>query len=162
MCRIYKKLHKWPGLIIAFLLINFGVTGIIMNHRDFFSNVDVSRKYLPKEFRYKNWNNSAIKGNLILKSDSILVYGNIGIWLTDSTFKEYTSFNMGFPKGIDNRKILDLHLANDGNLYSATLFGLYVFNKEKSEWKKLNLKADSKRFVAIESYQDTLYVLNRS
>ena len=86
-----------------------------MNHREFFSSIDVSRSNLPEEFRYQDWNNSAIKSNLIINADSILVYGNIGVWLTDSVFKDFHSFNDGFPKGRDNRKIFDLHRANDGN-----------------------------------------------
>lgn len=162
MGKFYKKLHKWPGLIIAFLLLYFAVTGIIMNHREFFSGIDVSRSSLPKEFRYENWNNSAIKGNHIINKDSILVYGNIGVWLTDSTFANYSSFNNGFPKGSDNRKIFDLHKSSDGNLYTATQFGLFAFDKDKSQWNKFELDVDIKRFVAIESIGDTLYVLNRS
>ncbi len=162
MSRLYKKLHKWPGLIIAFLLLYFSLTGIIMNHRELFSGVDVSRNILPKEFHYQNWNNAALKGNLIINKDSILVYGNIGIWVTDSLFKNYRSFNKGFPKGSDNRKIFDLHLAKDGNLYAATQFGLFAFDNTKKQWLKFDLNTDIKRFVAIESINDTLYVLNRS
>ncbi len=162
LARTYKKLHKWPGLVISFLLLYYSVTGIFMNHREFFSNIDVSRSSLPEEFQYHNWNNSAIKGNVILNTDSILVYGNVGIWLTDSTFKDYQSFNEGFPNGSDNKKIFDLHIAGDGNLYSATQFGLFTFDKERNKWDKFNLDVDIKRFVAIESIKDTLYVLNRS
>lgn len=162
MGKFYKRLHKWPGLIIAFLLLYFSITGIIMNHREFFSNVDVSRNSLPKDFRYQNWNNSGIKGNLILNSDSILVYGNIGVWCTDSSFTDYRSYNNGFPQGSDNRKIFDLHHANDGSLYAATQFGLFAFETVKKQWIKFNLDVDIKRFVAIESIGDSLYVLNRS
>jgi len=162
MSKLYKKLHKWPGLIIAFLLLYFAVTGIIMNHREFFSGIDVSRSFLPKEFRYQNWNNSALKGSLTIDADSILVFGNIGVWLTDSAYKSYSSFNKGFPKGSDNRKIFDLHQASDGNLYTATQFGFFAFDRERSQWSKFDLNVDIKRFVAIESIGDTLYVLNRS
>ena len=90
---IYKKLHRWPGLIISFLLLFYGVTGILMNHREWLAGIDVDRNVLPENYDYKNWNNAALKGSLILSPDSILVYGNIGIWLTDSTFTEYTSYN---------------------------------------------------------------------
>lgn len=162
MSKLYKKLHKWPGLIIAFVLLYFSITGIIMNHRELFSNLDISRSSLPKEFRYQNWNNNAIKGNLILNTDSILVYGNIGIWLTDSAFRDYKSLNNGFPKGSDNRKIFDVHQSNDGNLYTATQFGLFTLNKENRQWLKFDIDVDIRRFVAIESIGDTLYVLNRS
>jgi hypothetical protein len=133
-----------------------------MNHREFFSGIDVSRNALPIEFQYQNWNNGAIKGNLIVNKDSILVYGNIGVWLTDSDFQAYRAFNMGFPEGSDNRKIFDLHQAKDGHLYTATQFGLFAFDKDHSQWCKFNLEVDIARFVAIESIGDTLYVINRS
>ncbi len=160
--RFYKKLHKWPGLIIAFLLLYYSITGIFMNHRNLFSGFDVARSCLPKEYHYKNWNNSALKGNLVVSNDSILVFGNIGIWVTDSTFREYRSFHLGLPEGTDNRKVFDLHQSHNGDLYAATQFGLYVCEKGSLQWKRIDLDVDIKRIVAIESMKDTLYVLNRS
>ncbi|MGQ1783985.1 PepSY domain-containing protein [Saccharicrinis sp. GN24d3] len=162
LAKTYKKFHKWPGLIIAFLLLYYGITGIFMNHREFFSGWDLARTALPENFHYINWNNSALKGNLIRNKDSILVYGNIGIWLTDSACTNYTSFNSGFPKGMDNRKIFDVHQSKDGNLYAATHFGLYAYNFNQGSWNKFPLDVDIKRFVAIESVGDTIFALNRS
>ena len=133
-----------------------------MNHRELFSGMDISRNILPKEFQYKNWNNSALKGNLAINKDSILVYGNIGVWVTDSTFHDYHSLNYGFPKGSDNRKIFDLHRSENSILYAATQFGLYTFMNYSQKWEKIILDVDINRFVAIESIGDTLYVLNRS
>ena len=158
----YKKLHKWPGIIISFVLFYYGATGIIMNHRGFFSRIDFNRNILPKEFQYHNWNNSAVKGNLIINGDSILVYGNIGIWATDSTFKHYASLNKGFPRGADNRKIFDVHRSADGQLYAATYFGLFAFNRQSNSWENFKLDVNIKRFVGIESIGDTIYALNRS
>lgn len=162
IAKTYKKLHKWPGLIISVLLLYYSVTGIFMNHREFFSGCDVARTVLPENFQYRNWNNSAIKGNLIINTDSILVYGNIGIWQTDSVFKNYYSFNAGFPKGMDNRKIFDVHRSKDGNIYAATHFGLFAYDTEQAKWTKIQLDVGIKRFVAIESVGDTIYALNRS
>ena len=133
-----------------------------MNHRKLFSGIDVVRTVLPDNFQYHNWNNSALKGNLIINKDSILIYGNIGVWLTDSTFKNYHSFNAGFPKGMDNRKIFDLHRSEDGNLYAATLFGLFAYDVAQTKWTKLQITVDIDRFVAIESIGDTIYAANRS
>jgi len=133
-----------------------------MNHRDLFSGIDISRNLLPDGYAYRNWNNSALKGNLIINPDRILVYGNVGIWVTDSAFTRYTSFNVGFPKGSDNRKIFDVHRSADGRLYAATLFGLYAFDEDRTEWRKFNLEVDIERFVGIESIGDTLYAINRS
>ncbi len=159
---IYKKTHRWPGLVISFVLLYYGITGILMNHREIISSLDVKRDFLPAGFQYSNWNNAALKGNLILSKDSILVYGNIGIWLTDSSFREYSSFNSGFPKGADNRKIFDVHRSEDGNLYAVSLFGLFAYNYDKDCWQKFDLNDHIKKFVAIESIGDTIYALNRS
>jgi hypothetical protein len=159
---IYKKLHRWPGLILSFIMLYYGITGIFMNHRELFSGLDIGRKSMPDVYQYQNWNNAAVKGNLIINKDSVLVYGNIGIWLTDTAFSEYTTFNQGFPKGSDNRKIFDLHRADDGHLYAASLFGLYTYNREDNTWVNFELEKNNKRFTGIESIGDTLYALSRS
>ncbi len=158
----FKKLHRWPGLIISFVLLYYGITGIFMNHREQFSSVDVNLKLLPDNYEYRNWNNAALKGNLVLSPDSILIYGNIGVWLTDSTFRRYSSFNSGFPQGSDNRKISDLHSTKDGDLYAATLFGLYAYDFTDGRWVKFETDSSIERFVSIESAGDTLYALSRS
>lgn len=162
IAKSYKKLHRWPGLIISFILLYYGITGIIMNHRELVSKIDINRHLLPSNYAYKSWNNAALKGDLIINQDSILVYGNIGVWLTDSTFTRYSSFNAGFPVGSDNRKIFDVQKDRNGNLYTATLFGFYAFDKATSQWKKLSLPGKNERFTGIENIGDTLYVLNRS
>jgi hypothetical protein len=158
----YKKLHKWPGLIISFILLYYAVTGIFMNHRALFSGIDIDRHVLPGNYEFQNWNNAALKGNLVICPDSVLVYGNIGIWLTDSSFTRYSSFNSGLPNGSDNRKIFDVHRAKDGELYAATLFGLYAFDNIATQWKRFGLPDDNGRFTGIESIGDTLYIINRS
>lgn len=159
---IYKKLHRWPGLIISFLLLFYGVTGILMNHREWLAGIDVDRDGLPGNYHYKNWNNAALKGSLILSPDSILVYGNIGIWLTDSTFTEYTSYNQGLPEGSDHRKIFDVHLTPNGSMYAATLFGLWGRDEAAGVWKKFDLETDIDRFTGIESIDDSVFVMSRS
>jgi len=157
-----KKYHKWPGLIISFLLIYYAVSGILMNHRGFISGIDIERNSLPNEYQYKNWNLAALKGNQILSKDSTLVYGNIGVWLTDSSMTNFTDFNTGFPKGIDNRKIFDVHLTPNNNLYAATLFGLYSYSFELYKWQQIPLETQINRFVSVISKGDSIIAMNRS
>jgi|WetSurMetagenome_2_1015567.scaffolds.fasta_scaffold00003_231 hypothetical protein len=158
----YRKLHRWPGLIISFVLLYYGFTGIIMNHRELLSGIDFNRRIMPSLYDYKNWNNAALKGNLAIGTDSILVYGNIGIWLTDTAFKDYTSFNTGFPKGSDNRKIFDILQTPDGNLYAAAFSGMYCFDRKSNSWVRFNTGDRERRFTGIESIGDTVYAVNRS
>jgi hypothetical protein len=122
--KIFRKLHKWPGIIIAFFAILFAVSGIIMNHRQIFSSVDISRNILPPNYRYNNWNMAAVRGSIPYMNDSVLIYGNIGIWKTSSDPEHFNDFNQGFPKGIDNRKIYSV-VQKDNILYAGTHFGLY-------------------------------------
>lgn len=159
---ILKRLHKWPGLIVAFVLIYYAVTGILMNHRQLISGFDLSRKVLPSDYQYRNWNNAALKGSLSWCEDSIVLYGNIGIWLTDSLFNNFRSFHQGFPRGSDNVKIADIHRTADGHLYAASMFGLYAYNRQEKLWQIINPENSHERFTGIESIDDTLYVLSRS
>lgn len=133
-----------------------------MNHREFFAPADINRKWLPAEYAYHNWNNSAVKGSLEIGPDSFLVYGNIGIWLADSTFTHYQPFNIGLPKGSDNQKTFDILHAPDKQLYAATQFGLYSFDAKASRWTKFKLDVSVKRFVGIEWVNDTIYAINRT
>ncbi|MCU0457450.1 MAG: PepSY domain-containing protein [Bacteroidales bacterium] len=158
----FKKLHRWPGLIISFILLYYGITGIFMNHRETFSGLDVSYRFLPDNYKYSNWNNASLKGSLILSPDSILMYGNMGIWLTDSSFSRYHSFNDGLPEGSDNRKVADVHLTASGDLYAATFFGLWAYDWVQESWQKFSFDDDTRRFTAIESRGGTVYALSRS
>lgn len=165
MSRLYKafkKYHKWPGVVLAIFFMLFALSGIVMNHRALFSGVDIPRKWLPKEYRYHNWNNAAVKGATSIGSDSLLIYGNIGVWLTDKEFSQFTDFNNGFKKGIDNRKISDLIYTSTHELFAATQFGLYHLNKDDAKWKKVYLPIKEERIVALEEKGDSLLVMSRS
>jgi hypothetical protein len=162
MIKFFKKYHKWLGVIFALIILIYVFSGIILNHRKALSFVDVNRKLLPKEYRYQNWNNAAVKSTLKLSSDSILIYGNIGIWLTDSSFSDYKDFSVGIPKGIDNRKIFQMIRTTRHKLLAGTFSGLYMFNYEDDKWVSIGLPVKEKRIVDITQKQDTILVLTRS
>lgn len=155
----FRKYHKWPGLIFALFILFFSCSGIILNNRDLFSSVDVNRKWLPRNYRYTNWNLASVKSAVRLQDDSLLVFGNIGVWKTDSNFTGFRDFNKGLPSGIDNRKIYTLISAGNQHLLAGTLFGLYEF---KDGWKRINLPVDEERIVRIIDKGDSLIVMTRS
>ncbi|HPE77447.1 MAG TPA: PepSY-associated TM helix domain-containing protein [Draconibacterium sp.] len=157
--KIFKKLHKWPAIVIAFFAIVFAFSGIIMNHRQLFSPIDVSRKLLPSNYTYKNWNLAAVRGSTKTDSTSILMYGNIGIWKTEDDFKTFDDFNQGFPKGIDNRKIYSV-VQHKNTLYAGTQLGLYKRNID-SGWEKIKLDVQEDRIADLALKKDTLLVLTR-
>lgn len=141
--KIFKKLHRWPGLILSFILLYYGITGIFLNHREFFSSLEVPRIILPDVYSYQQWGNSYLKGNLLISPDSILIYGQLGVWVPDSTFSDYRALDKGFSEGADNRKVFDLHRDASGNLYAATQLGLFGFDAFDKEWKKFPLEVNS-------------------
>ena len=93
--KIFKKLHRWPAIIIAFFAIVFAFSGIVMNHRGLFSSIDVSRKLMPDNYEYNNWNLAAVRGAIATDSITNLMYGNIGIWKTSDDFLHFEDFNQG-------------------------------------------------------------------
>jgi hypothetical protein len=156
--RLFKKLHKWPAIVIAFFAMVFAFSGIVMNHRQFFSPVDVSRNLLPSNYTYQNWNLAAVRGSIETDSLNTLVYGNIGIWKSRDNFKTFEDFNQGFPKGIDNRKIYSV-VKHRNTLFAGTQLGLYKREPAK-EWTKIALQVED-RIADLGLKNDTLLVLTR-
>ncbi len=162
MTKFFKKYHKWLGILLAYFILEFAFSGIILNHRKALSFININRKYLPKEYSYHNWNNAAVKSTLKLNNDTILIYGNIGIWATDSTFQHFSNFNAGFPKGIDNKKISKLLLTKQKNILAGTFFGLFNYNFKQKKWQKIILPTKKQRITDIIEKQDSIFILTRS
>lgn len=157
--KTFKKLHKWPAVIIAFIAILFAASGIVMNHRQLFSTVDVSRNLLPKNYHYKNWNLAAVRGSVQL-ADTHLIYGNVGVWKADNNLQRFEDFNQGFPNGMDNRKIYSI-VSIDDVLYAGTHLGLYKRGNTEDSWQKLQIPVEKERIADLEIKEDKLLVLTR-
>lgn len=158
--KFFKKHHKWPSLVLTLFILLFALSGIVMNHRETFSSVDVNRDYLGSEYQYKNWNKAAVKSGLQLEGDTALIYGNVGVWKTTDNYKSFENFNQGFPDGIDNCKIEKLLKTSSGELYAGTLLGLYEF--KNNVWSKVELPVAEKRVVDLLEVKGDFYVLTRS
>lgn len=157
--KIFKELHKWPAIIIAFIAILFAVSGIVMNHRHTFSPLDITRNLLPDNYTYKNWNLAAVRGSFLMDQEKLL-YGNIGIWKSSDDFKTFEDFNQGFPTGIDNRKIYSV-IQFGNKLFAGTHLGLYNREVSKGEWTKVELPVKKDRIADLEIKDGTLLVLTR-
>ncbi len=157
-----RKFHKWPGILITLFVILFSVSGIFMNHRGLISSVDLSRSLLPEEYSYLNWNKGAVKSVCQVSSDSALVYGNLGIWLSTDQFKTFLDWNAGFPSGIDNRKISKILKTTDGKVLAGTYFGLFHYSKQQNQWIKIKLPIEEERITDLIVKDNELLVQTRS
>ncbi|RXQ93973.1 PepSY domain-containing protein [Ancylomarina salipaludis] len=158
--KFFKKHHKWPSLVLTFFILLFAISGIVMNHRETFSSIDVNRNYLGHEYQYHNWNKAAVKSALQLEGDTALIYGNIGVWKSTDNYQTFANFNQGFPEGIDNCKIEKLLKTSSGDIYAGTLLGLYKL--QNAAWIKIELPVSEKRVVDLLEMQGEFYVLTRS
>ena len=159
--KTFKKLHKWPAIVIAFFALLFAGSGIVMNHRNIFSSVDVSRKLMPPTYTYKNWNLAALRGAISTGENAYLVYGNIGIWKTDGDFTHFTNFNEGLPKGVDNRNIYAL-FEYKNTFFAGTHFGLFSRKQNGKDWQRIDLSIREQRIADLNLKNDTLLVLTRN
>lgn len=160
--KFFKKWHRWPALVFSLFFLVWAISGIVLNHRGLFSSLDIHRKCLPEEYSYQNWNNAAVKGSIAIAKDSLLIFGNTGVWLTDSSLSRFMDFNRGFPKGTDNRKIFCLLRSQAGNLYAGTLFGLYYFDPAQDAWTPVPLEKSKERIVALLEKNGRIMVMSRS
>lgn len=160
MRRFWRKYHKWAGLVFTLFILVFCVSGIILNHRKFFSKCEVSRSLLPGGYSYENWNNGVVKGTLRLDDGRVLAYGNTGVWMTDTCFSTFVPMSGGLAEGIDNKKVSNVVRTSDGTVWCAALFGVYRLEGET--WKLAMEDADGERIADICDRGDTLVVLSRS
>jgi len=155
-----KWLHRWLGVIVAFFVLFFALSGIVLNHRGFFSSIDVNRNLLPGKYRFGNWNLAAVRSATPVGTDSLLIFGNIGIWLTDTAFSRFEPMNEGLKKGIDNRKTMTVVRTNTGRVFAGTISGLYEL--ETDRWKKVELPGNENRIADMIVQGDSLLLLTRS
>ena len=158
--RVMKWLHRWLGVIVAFFVLFFALSGIVLNHRGFFSAIDVNRNLLPGKYRFGNWNLAAVRSATSVGTDSLLIYGNIGIWLTDSAFSWFEPMNKGLKKGTDNRKTMAVVQMPSGRVFAGTLSGVYELKGNR--WKEIKIPGKEKRIADVIAHGDSLLVLTRS
>jgi hypothetical protein len=65
-----RFLHKYLGLVSSLLFVFWVVSGIVLNHRQTFSSIDVGRDNLPSGYVYNNWNLASLKGGIDIGGDS--------------------------------------------------------------------------------------------
>ncbi len=157
-----RWMHKWFSLFLGLLLILWALSGILLNHRQLISRFSVNRMWLPKAYHLKNWNNASIRSAIQLDSNKLFIYGNIGIWETDSMFQNFTSKMEGFPKGMDNVRTMRMVQTRNKTIFAATQSGLYVLKKRLKQWKQIPLETHDPRLSDMVLKNDSLWVLDRS
>lgn len=159
----WKKHHKITGIAAALFLLLFCISGLILNHRSMYSKVDLSRKYLPSNYHYKNWNMGLLRGRCE-HDNQLLGYGDAGIFIISED--SVAELNQGLPPYSDFRHIRNVFVAHSKDnlakaLYAIGQYGIYSF--EDAAWHEipLPLRRDE-RLSDGAILGDSLIVLSRN
>jgi len=117
---------------------------------------------MPDSYTYNNWNLGALRGSLEIGDDSILMYGNMGVWLADDELGNLQDFSQGVPYGMDNHKVYSVFLSKAGHLYMGTLRGAYIRNITQNIWEKLPIETNDERLVDITENEGQITILSRT
>ncbi len=171
----WRKQHKWLGIGMSLFMLMFCVSGVLLNHRSLIKDVNVSRRYLPSRYEFRNWNGGLLRGTLDLdkrlEADSmgpvdschnLLLYGNGGIWITDSKASYFKDFNEGLPEGADYRQIKNVISLDNRRIFAVSPFGLYRYGVHET-WHEVKMPLENdEKLTDIALHGDTLVVLSRS
>lgn len=158
----WYKHHKWSGLILCFFMLMFCLSGIILNHRELVSQMNVSRSVLPPFYSFSNWNGGLLRGSMAIDDNSLLIYGAGGVWRTDSMATIVEDYNNQLPRGADCRSIRSMVKMPSGEIFAVSSYGLFSLENGES-WHRIEVPTDTEeRLTDITAYGDTLVVVGRS
>lgn len=153
----WRKNHKWFGITFSLFFIAFGFSGLILNHPAWMGNMNIRR---IADNKYSNWNNGLMRGTQRW-NNQVLVYGNAGIWESDSTGSSFASMNAGLPKGMANKDVRRI-VKTSHSLFALTPKAIYSYSDAKG-WSETPF-ADSieGRLSDMSARNDSLIITSRS
>ena len=158
-----KKIHKYLGIPLCFLLFLAALSGIILNHRDLLQSIDIPRAVLPSDYKFEKWNNGAVRG--VLRTDSLAyIYGGVGVWVTDSSLRrEARPLHAGFVRGGDEAKIMSMARDATGGIWVASQYRLYRLAPQRDRWIEQPLPSSVRgRLADLQITGDSVLLLSRS
>lgn len=160
--KTWRTHHRWFGLVLTFFILMFCLSGLVLNHPKLLGGANVSRTLLPKSYRYDRWNQGLLRGTL-RSGDSVLIYGNGGIWRTDSMGRTLVAYSRGLPTSMEHRNIRGLVRTEGGALFAAATWGLYSYDHASESWVRRPLTTiHGERISDITARGDSLVITGRS
>lgn len=161
----WRKHHKWLGLLFGFFIFMFCWSGIVLNHRNAVSDININRKWLPTSYHFDAWNSGLLRGSIKFcakdSSAHLLIYGNCGVWETNPQGTFYKDFNNGLPPGIDYRNVKNIIVTPQKDLLLITPYGLY--HHQNNAWTRQYLPAAQDEYLSdITTLGDTIIITGRS
>ncbi len=158
---VMRRLHRWSGGAFCLLFALFALTGIVLNHRAAWSNLDLSRRYLPDDYRHRAWNQGLLRATLPLDSGHVLLYGSGGLHLLDTLGHYLRTDNAGLPTGADHRQVRAV-VSHGNRIFALTTNALYTRRRTDTRWQPLPFVHTEERFSDLTLRGDSLLVVGRN
>ncbi len=143
------------------------ISGVLLNHPKQIEQFSVPGFLVPKNYHPANWNRSSLKGIVQtenLKADSIILFGNQGVFIADSVMGGITPFMNGdFPEAARKRRTNQVIIDKKfGRLLAATNSGLFSCNINSSIWQEIHLPENEDELRKILILPNEFVVISES
>lgn len=162
-----RWLHKYFGLVLLLFLAWMSISGVLLNHPNIIKNIGVNKSLIPDSYIPNNWNRSTLKNILYtknIKQDSLLLYGNEGIFISSAKANIIKPYMRGdFPTSPRLKRTNHLWADTINNrILAATNNGLYVCWANKYKWEKIPLHDNNEPIVKILALPHSLVLVSKS
>ncbi|OHX64592.1 PepSY-associated TM helix domain-containing protein [Flammeovirga pacifica] len=158
-----KKWHKYIGISISLILIWMSVSGILLNHIDLCAPFNVSKTWLPSDYLPQHWNRGMIRDAAYIGTDTVLVGGNAGLWISTDKGQTFNSWN-DFESYSYYRKINSLFYYQESQQVLLSCYGgLYVIDLHQKTSKRIELPSEYReKVVKSIPYKEHLIVVTEN
>lgn len=145
LLRRSRALHRWLGLLGFLYFSAMAVSGVLLNHPDALSGVDLPRSWLPGDYAYREWNRNSLRGSLRGEGGELFLYGEAGVWRWEPGAAEPVPDAEGFERSVyyrDTRALLRVNATLDGSgpyLLAGTRGGLWGRSLAGGPWRPVSL-----------------------
>ena len=158
--RLSRKSHLWLGIVFTPLLLLFALSGIGLNHPQWFKSVSIPLHWMPHNYAYANWNRGLIEAIIPDGRGGYYATGKEGVWQLQGERAVQLSNplqtsawqRMGYSLYLDQANQQLLHGARDG---------LYSLDLETANWQQVAGSA-GEHFVSILAAGEQLLAVSRN
>jgi len=163
--KIFKKskwYHKYFGLFGIFFLIEMSVSGILLNHKNWITPIDMPHFLTPSNYDIKNFSRSAII-DFTETENYFYIAGKKGVYRANKVKKEldFKPLFKGLSPYTIKRKSYDLQKIKN-YVFLATENGLYYINKNNDKWKRISIGDNSLIKKIIKKDDENLFIISTS
>jgi hypothetical protein len=166
--KVSKWIHKWISIILSLFLIWMSISGILLNHPEMISGINVPKFLLPSDYDLINWNRSAIIEAKFSESDKKRGYfaGHEGVLMTEDGGYSFKNLNInGYPESAYYKKTKTISIFESDNqdiVFAGNFGGLYKYINSNNSWEKENLPESNDKVVKVIPYNDSIIVFTDS